>query len=68
MLNIAGKDYSDADNDNSEMYNGIMSSFLMNLIYVERTEGVMVWGAIAQASRSPLVFIQNNMTALHCPQ
>lgn len=32
--------------------------------HVHRTVGVMVWGAIAHASRSPLVFIRGNMTAL----
>lgn len=31
--------------------------------HVHRTVGVMVWGAIAYGSRSPLVFIRGNMTA-----
>lgn len=32
--------------------------------YVARTVGVMIWGAIAYGSRSPLVFIQGSMTAV----
>lgn len=35
---------------------------------VHRTVGVMTWGPIAHASRSTLVFIRNNITALRCPQ
>lgn len=31
--------------------------------HVHRTVGIMVWGAIAYGSRSPLVFIRGNMTA-----
>lgn len=31
--------------------------------HVHRTVGVMVWGAIAYGSRSPLLFIRGNMTA-----
>ncbi|CAH1964740.1 unnamed protein product [Acanthoscelides obtectus] len=33
--------------------------------HVHHTVGVMVWGAIAYGSRSPLIFIRGNMNAQH---
>jgi len=44
-----------------DVVKGGIHSFLLKDMFT--TVGVMVWGAIAYGSRSPLIFIRGNMNA-----